>query len=475
MAVELGNSAKLVVSHAERARAELGHRYLGVEHLFLGVVALDDVSLQRRFAAAGTDIGEAARRVRETASGEVFPDGDDLGLTLRAKRVMQEAEKLALAVRPKDNTERGGVGAAHPARHPRRGARPAGAHAQGDGRRSCGARPDGPRPDRRLRVDRERLSRPHHHRTARAGFVERPHGDAGPRPHRLGARGQAAPRHRPPDGDASAHLRPLQEREEQPRARRRPRGRQDGRRRGPRAAHRPRQRAAAAHGQAHPHRRGGQHRRRHRRARHPRGEASGAHQGGAGRSLADPVHRRDPHAGRRRLGRRARHDGRRQHPQAGAQPRRDHRHRRDDPRRVPAVLREGPRPRASLRHGPRPRAEVGRGARDPRRSAQPLRGVPQRPHRRRRAARRRRSLHALRDRPPPPRQGARAHRPQLRRDPHARVAGSPRPRLERPRPGGAARALRAYRAARRPAPTSSSPPTRSLWPCRAGAASPSAR
>ncbi len=105
MGVELGNSAKLVVSHAERARADLGHRYLGVEHLFLGVVALDDVSLLRRFAGTGTDIGEAARRVREKASGEVFPDGDDLGLTLRAKRVMQEAERLALAVRPKDNAE----------------------------------------------------------------------------------------------------------------------------------------------------------------------------------------------------------------------------------------------------------------------------------------------------------------------------------------------------------------------------------
>ena len=42
MAVELGNSATLAVTHAERARTELGHRHLGVEHLFLGVVALED-------------------------------------------------------------------------------------------------------------------------------------------------------------------------------------------------------------------------------------------------------------------------------------------------------------------------------------------------------------------------------------------------------------------------------------------------
>ncbi len=105
MAVELGNSAKLVASYAERARGDLDHRYLGVEHLFLGVVALDDVSLHRRFAAAGTDIGEAARRVREAASGEVYPDGDDLGLTLRAKHVMEEAARLALTVRPQGNTD----------------------------------------------------------------------------------------------------------------------------------------------------------------------------------------------------------------------------------------------------------------------------------------------------------------------------------------------------------------------------------
>ena len=100
MAVELGNSAKLVISHAERARTELDQRYLGVEHLFLGVAALDDVSLRRRSEAAGTDLAEAARRVRETASGEVYPGGDDLGLTLRAKRVMAEAERFAATVRP---------------------------------------------------------------------------------------------------------------------------------------------------------------------------------------------------------------------------------------------------------------------------------------------------------------------------------------------------------------------------------------
>jgi hypothetical protein len=61
MPVQLGNSATLVMSHAERARTELGHRHLGVEHLFLGVVALQDVSLYRRFGAAGVDIDQAAR------------------------------------------------------------------------------------------------------------------------------------------------------------------------------------------------------------------------------------------------------------------------------------------------------------------------------------------------------------------------------------------------------------------------------
>jgi ATP-dependent Clp protease ATP-binding subunit ClpC len=105
MPVQLGNSATLVMSHAERARTELGHRHSGVEHLFLGVVALQDVSLYRRFGAAGVDIDQAALRVREAAAQEGPPPGDDVGMTPRARRVMEEAERLALTVRPEGNTE----------------------------------------------------------------------------------------------------------------------------------------------------------------------------------------------------------------------------------------------------------------------------------------------------------------------------------------------------------------------------------
>jgi ATP-dependent Clp protease ATP-binding subunit ClpC len=105
MAVELGNSATLAVTHAERARTELGHRHLGVEHLFLGVVALDDRSLHLRCGAAGVDIDEAARRVREAARQEGPPGESDVGMTPRAKRVMEAAMELALTVRPEGNTD----------------------------------------------------------------------------------------------------------------------------------------------------------------------------------------------------------------------------------------------------------------------------------------------------------------------------------------------------------------------------------
>jgi hypothetical protein len=98
--MDLGDSAKLVISHAERARVEFDQRYLGVEHLFLGVVALDDPRLRRRFDDGRADLREAVQRVREAASGEVYPDGDYLGLTVRAKRTMAKAERLAAAVRP---------------------------------------------------------------------------------------------------------------------------------------------------------------------------------------------------------------------------------------------------------------------------------------------------------------------------------------------------------------------------------------
>jgi ATP-dependent Clp protease ATP-binding subunit ClpC len=105
MAVELGISAKLVVAHAERAAAELGHKYIGVEHLFLGITALEDVSIYRRFGAAGVDVGVAARRVREAAAAAGGQPAEGVGMTPPAKRVMEEAEKLALAVRPAGNTD----------------------------------------------------------------------------------------------------------------------------------------------------------------------------------------------------------------------------------------------------------------------------------------------------------------------------------------------------------------------------------
>ena len=103
--MKLGDSAVLVRSRAQRARAAFDHRYLGVDHLFLAIDALDDEGLIRRFAAERSDLREAVRRVREAASGELYPDGDYLGPTLRAQRVMAEAERLAATVRPEGSPD----------------------------------------------------------------------------------------------------------------------------------------------------------------------------------------------------------------------------------------------------------------------------------------------------------------------------------------------------------------------------------
>ena len=198
--------------------------------------------------------------------------------------------------------------------------------------------------------------------------------------------------------------------QEQPRADRRARRRQDRGRRGARPAHRRRRRARVAARQAAHRARPRRDGRRREVPRRVRGAAQGRARGDQGvRRPGRHLHRRAAHRRRRRRHRRVGH-GRQQHAQADAGPRRAAPGRRDDPRRVPRARREGPRPRAPLPAGLRRRA-VGRGHhRHPARPQGALRGAPQGRDRGQRPRRGGVPLRPLHPRPPAARQGDRPRR-----------------------------------------------------------------
>ena len=265
----------------------------------------------------------------------------------------------------------------------RRGSRPAPAQLHRD--RAPAARHPARRAlRRRLHPGREGDAPEHGARRHRAAAQREDHaharegnaaaGRVQPRPHRgrdeerARPAGRARPRTRTrPAGAVPPH-------QEQRRAHRRARRRQDRHRRGAGPEDRLRRRPALPRRQADP---GARHlvdRRRHEVSRSVRRAPQGDHEGTDRQPEHHRVHRRAAHAGGRRVGRRFARRG--QHPQAGPQPRRDPLHRRDHAGRVPQVHREGPLARTPLpgREGRSARRE--RGDLDHPRRQGPVRVVP---------------------------------------------------------------------------------------------------
>ena len=163
----------------------------------------------------------------------------------------------------------------------------------------------------------------------------------------LAETGEARSRDRARRGDPARDPGALAPHEEQPRADRRARRRQDGDRRGARTADRRRRRPRGSQGTA---RLGARHRLPARRLEVPR-RVRGAAEGRPGRDPErrgpdHPLHRRAAHDRRRGRGR-GRRLGRKP-AEADARPRRAPLHRRDDARRVPKAHREGRGTRAPL-------------------------------------------------------------------------------------------------------------------------------
>ena len=231
----------MVVLAQDEARA-LKHNYIGTEHILLGLLREEEGLAARVLESLDITVEEVRAQVaRIVGQGDEVTTGQ-IPFTPRAKKVLELALREALSPRPQLHRHR-----AHPAR-PRPRER---------GRR----RADPARLRRRRRKDPQR-DHPHAVRP-RPAAAGRRRGRArreveeleAPRPvrpqlHEAGAGGQARPRRRPSDGDRADHADPLTPPEEQPRADRRARRRQDRDRRGPRPAHLREPGARAPEGQA---------------------------------------------------------------------------------------------------------------------------------------------------------------------------------------------------------------------------------
>jgi len=91
MIEDLGESGKLVLGYARRAAEDLSSEAIGTEHLFVGVVELEDLALQRLFRARGVDLDEVAEELRGRIEGG-SPTGY-LPLTEAAEQALEVAKE----------------------------------------------------------------------------------------------------------------------------------------------------------------------------------------------------------------------------------------------------------------------------------------------------------------------------------------------------------------------------------------------
>ena len=391
--------ARQVVVLAQEEARTLKHNYIGTEHILLGLLREEEGLAARVLESLDITVERVrAQVVRIVGSGEEVTSGQIPFTPAGQEGARAGAARGALA-RPQLHRHR-----AHPAR----------AGARERGRR----RPHPARLRRRLGEDPQR-GHPHalrprrpppglRRRLGRGQEVLEAARPVRPQPDQARLRGQARPGDRPRDRGRADHADPLPPPEEQPRAARRARRRQDRDRRGPRLADHPRRGARAAQEQADLHARPGRPGRRLEVPRRVRGAAEEGDEGDHPARRHRPLHRRAPQPGRRR--RRRGRDRRGLDPEAGARPRRAADDRRDDARRVPQVPRARLRARAPLPADQGRRAVDPRHREDPRGPARALRGPPQGPDHRRRARGRRRARRPLHLRPLPARQGDRPDR-----------------------------------------------------------------
>jgi len=91
----LGDSGQLVIHSAERLSAESGHTHIGVEHIFLAIVDLQDLPIQRIFMAVHADVGTIAADMRtRMGRGDQARSGPAL-FTSQAEQALESAKTWA--------------------------------------------------------------------------------------------------------------------------------------------------------------------------------------------------------------------------------------------------------------------------------------------------------------------------------------------------------------------------------------------
>jgi ATP-dependent Clp protease ATP-binding subunit ClpC len=91
----LGESGRLLLARAARLATDLGHYYIGTEHLFLAIVELGDPALRRPFAQRAIDMDEVAAEVRRRIGAGGPESAKQVVFTPRTEKVLQLAAEAA--------------------------------------------------------------------------------------------------------------------------------------------------------------------------------------------------------------------------------------------------------------------------------------------------------------------------------------------------------------------------------------------
>src|SRR5262249_3072919 len=93
----LSTSAQAVLSEAAEESSRLGHRFLGVEHLFAALTTGKDSSFEPAFEGQGIALGDFVARLMDRVEPlEHHPWGADILITPRCKGIIGLATMIAI-------------------------------------------------------------------------------------------------------------------------------------------------------------------------------------------------------------------------------------------------------------------------------------------------------------------------------------------------------------------------------------------
>lgn len=88
---DFGESGKLVFTYAERAARRLNNQQIGTEHIFLGIVELEDINIRRQFSNVGVDVDELSKKITLKITAGQGQKTEQLLLSLPAKKALMIA------------------------------------------------------------------------------------------------------------------------------------------------------------------------------------------------------------------------------------------------------------------------------------------------------------------------------------------------------------------------------------------------